>query len=898
MGPDEPIHVLHVDDDPEFVDLTATYLERESDRIVVQSAHSAREAEETLADAKIDCIVSDYDMPGLNGIELLERVREAHPELPFVLYTGKGSEEVASDAIAAGVTDYLQKGHGSEQFAILANRIVNAVDGVEAARRAERQRRINTVVREINGALARATTRSEIDEAVCEIITDAEPYLFAWVGEHDTASRTVEPRQRAGVEQAYLEAIEITTDESPTGLGPTGQAVRDRELAVMQNIPEDPQYEPWREAALERGYQSSAAVPLVHDGTLYGVLNVYADRRAAFDEEERRLLSGLGETIAHAYHRVDLQQRHADQYRTLFEEAPVMLVFTRNVDGKPVIDDCNREFADRLGYSIEELRETPLADYYAEESSEELLDDDGYERALAGEFVREQRTLVTQDGEEVLTVLRASPRRDRTGETIGTLALYVDITDERQVQELEWKNELLSTLFDAVPQGVLVEDDAREVLAANQRLFELFEFSGSPEELVGTDCKRLAEQVSDSFENPDQFLERIDELVETRDAVDDEELALADGRTFERSHRPIELPDRDGSLWVYRDVSGEHARRRELRELKERYEAFVEYSSDVITVLDEDGRITYESPAVERILGYEPGQRCGDLVFEYVHPDDRSGVVERFARIVDSDEDMTERVEYRFKHADGSWVWLESIGTDRTDTVIEGHVVNSREVTERKAREQELQRRNERLDEFASVLSHDLRNPLNVAQGRLELASEECDSDHFDPIDRAHERMEALIDDLLTLAREGTAVTDPEPVQLSTTLDDCWRTVETACANLDIDGDGTVLADESRLKQVFENLFRNAVEHGGESVSVTVGVSDDGFYVVDDGPGIPADERDRVFEAGYSSSREGTGFGLSIVKEIVEAHGWEIRVGDTADGGARFDVTGVEFVTE
>ena len=896
--PPAPIHVLHVDDDPEFVDLAAAYLERENDRIVVHAARSAREGEELLADREVDCIVSDYDMPGRNGIEFLERVREERPDLPFVLYTGKGSEEVASDAIAAGVTDYLQKGYGDDQYALLANRIENAVAGVNATRRAGRQQRINTVVREINESLARATTRNEIDEAVCATITGAEPYRFAWIGEYDPESRTVEPRQCDGVDESYLDAIEVTIDETATGLGPTGRAVRNRELAVMQNVPEDPRYEPWREAALERGYRSSAAVPLVYDGTLYGVLNVYADRTAAFDEDERRLLSDLADTIGHAYHRVELQRQYADQYRTLFEEAPVMVVLTREVDGEPVIEDCNREFAERLGYTVEELRETRLADYYAEESSEELLDEDGYERALSGEFVREQRTLVTRASEEVLTVLRASPRRDQSGEIVGTHALYLDITDEKQVRELEWKNALLSTLFDALPQGVLAEDDSREVLTANQRLFELFEFSGSPDDVVGSDCERLAERVSGSFENPEAFVDRIDELAETRDPVDGEELVLTDGQTFERSYRPIELQDRSGSLWVYRDVSDERARRREVRELKERYEAFIEYSSDVITVLDEHGTITYESPAVERMLGYEPGKRCGDLVFEYVHPDDRADVVERFARVVDRDAGVTERVEYRFEHADGSWVWLESIGADRTGTAIDGYVINSREVTDRKVRERELQRRNERLDEFASVLSHDLRNPLNVAQGRLQLASEECDSDQFEPIERAHKRMEALIDDLLTLAREGTTVTDPEPVRLSTILDDCWTNVETVDATMHVDGNGTILADESRLKQVFENLFRNSVEHGGENVSVAVGVLHDGFYVADDGPGIHADERDRVFEAGYSSSQDGTGFGLSIVKEIVEAHDWTIRVGESADGGARFEVTGVEFVTE
>jgi signal transduction histidine kinase len=154
--------------------------------------------------------------------------------------------------------------------------------------------------------------------------------------------------------------------------------------------------------------------------------------------------------------------------------------------------------------------------------------------------------------------------------------------------------------------------------------------------------------------------------------------------------------------------------------------------------------------------------------------------------------------------------------------------------------------------------------------------------------------MDTLIEDLLTLAREGETVTDLEPVDFRATVEGCWTNVDTRDATLVTDIDQTIHADESRLKQVFENLVRNAVEHGGKEVTVTVGELDDGFYVEDDGPGIPEDERDNVFDAGYTTTEEGTGFGLSIVKQVVDAHDWEIHVTEGSDGGARFEVTGVK----
>jgi len=210
-------------------------------------------------------------------------------------------------------------------------------------------------------------------------------------------------------------------------------------------------------------------------------------------------------------------------------------------------------------------------------------------------------------------------------------------------------------------------------------------------------------------------------------------------------------------------------------------------------------------------------------------------------------------------------------------------------------REAELERQNEQLDQFASVVSHDLRNPLTVAQGRLELLEEECDSDHIEPIANSLTRIETLIEDLLTLAREGTPENELELVDLRELSNRCWETVATQEAKLRLDIDRSVRADEGRLRQLFENLYRNAIEHCGEDVTVTVGQLAGGFYIEDDGSGIPEEERSSVFEMGYTTATDGTGLGLSIIKQVVDAHGWEVHVTAEANGGSRFEITGVEF---
>ncbi|WP_135365570.1 receiver/sensor box histidine kinase [Halosimplex halophilum] len=215
---------------------------------------------------------------------------------------------------------------------------------------------------------------------------------------------------------------------------------------------------------------------------------------------------------------------------------------------------------------------------------------------------------------------------------------------------------------------------------------------------------------------------------------------------------------------------------------------------------------------------------------------------------------------------------------------------------ELRAEREALERQNERLERLAGIVSHDLRNPLTVAKGRLELVADEADDEHVAAIERSHERMEALIGDLLALAREGEQATDPEPVDLAAAARECWDHVETGEATLVVETSSTVRADPGRLQQLLENCVRNAVEHGGDDVTVTVGDCEGGFSVADDGPGIPEGERERVFEAGYSNADDGTGLGLNIVAGIAESHGWDVAVRESESGGARFEFTGVETV--
>ncbi len=195
------------------------------------------------------------------------------------------------------------------------------------------------------------------------------------------------------------------------------------------------------------------------------------------------------------------------------------------------------------------------------------------------------------------------------------------------------------------------------------------------------------------------------------------------------------------------------------------------------------------------------------------------------------------------------------------DSTRIGRMITLTDVSEREQYRRKIERQNERLEQFASIVSHDLRNPLTVAKGGLELASETGELDHLAYVEEAHQRMEALIEDLLSLARSGIDIDETESVELGTVARESWEMVDSAEATLAVADSLTVQADRERLRQALENLYRNAIEHGGEDVTITIGtLSDDaGFFVEDDGVGIPSEHRDELFEPGFTTSKGGQG---------------------------------------
>lgn len=794
------ISVLHVDDSLEFADLTASFLRRSDVPIAVTTSTNPEDALERFRQGTFDCVVSDYDMHGLTGLELLEAVRAVDPDVPFILFTGKGSETIASRAISEGATDYLQKTSGTDQYTVLANRIENAVETYRSRRAlAESQERLSRFV-----------------------------------------------------------------DQSPLG------TIEYDETFTIVRI---------NDAASDMlGYDPSELV----GGTWLPI--VPEDTRRTVAAVERKLLNDQG----------------------------------------------------------------------------------GY---------RSVNDIVTKDGERRRTTWYNRVVTDDDGEIVTIFSQFEDVTEAHERRRtLERTNALRSTLFETLPAGVLAEDSNREVIRVNDRLLELLGVSADPDDLIGADCEAFALDLADRFADPERFVDRVDHVVDAREPVWNEELVLDSGDALERSYRPIELPDGPGHLWVYYDVSDRRRREGRLEALNETArelmaaetrEAVAETgvaAADSVLGLEANAIHLFEpgaglvpvagTDAVRGLVGPLPTFTEGDSIAWRVYETGEPASLDDVREDPDRYNDDTPIRSELYLPLDDYGVLLAGSpdveAFDRSDEVL-GEILATTLVTaleqvdrtERlRERERRLTRQNARLEEFASAVSHDLRNPLNVATGRLDLAIEECDSDHLHDVSRAHDRMAELIDELLTLAREYDTRVEPEPVDLDSFVRTCWDNVDLGTARLDVRTARTIRADESRLKRLLENLLRNAVEHsapetrtrsgdtvgreptagraptddagargltderpdaaGGDGLRVTIGELEggEGFYVEDNGPGIPPADRESVFDYGYSTTAGGTGLGLAIVEQCAEVHGWAVSATEGTDGGARFEITGVDFVAD
>ncbi|MEF8913379.1 PAS domain-containing protein [Natronomonas sp.] len=716
-GSDSVISVLQLDDERSFLQTSKRLLERH-EHLRIETETDPEAALDRLD--SVDCVVADYDMPRMDGIEFLEAVRTRAPDLPFILFTGKGSEEIAGKAIRAGVTDYLQKGVDTDRFTALANRITNAVERYRAEKRA-------------TAADRRARRLYErIDDGFVAV---DDKWRFTYVNQRAGELLGATPEQLIGV----------TVQEAfPKLAGARFETEMERAMAEQETVTLEEYYEPLDEWFEVRVFPDESG------------LSVYF--RDVTDKKER-------------------ERRYNAVFNNTYQ-------FTGLLEPDGTVIEANETALDFVGADREEVVDKPLWEtpWFTFNDETRRIARESVRQARNGTFYRDELPIEGADGETIIIIdYSLRPVTDEQGDVTLLVPEGRDITDRKEREaELREERAITESIFSSLPDVFYVFDESRQFIRWNDRLTLVTGY-------------------------------------------DDEEVAEID---------PVELvPETD----------------------REKVEDGIEVA------LEDDRTVTIESALVTK-----DGEQ---IPYEFAA-----------AQLTDNDGDV---------------LGLVGIGRD---------------ISERAEREQQLERKNEQLEEFASLISHDLKTPLSVASGNLHLARQTGDEKYFEEVETALDRMETLIDEVLELAKQGEVVDDAAPVALGPMLSD----IETATGT-DIEkrypDDAAVVAEQPRLYSLLSNLVANSVEHGSTSprlktrgdgmehgdadITVEVGLEDDTLYVADDGPGIPEDERENVFDPGYSGD-DGSGFGLAIVEAIADAHGWEVDVTESETGGARFEISGVE----
>ena len=624
----------------------------------------------------------------------------------------------------------------------------------------------------------------------------------------------------------------------------------------------------------------------------------------------------------------DITEREAErrQYRELAEEYEALLetsgdaIFLLDVDTS--VENVSFEFArlspgyeTQTGLSTDEVRGKSPREVFGDEAGAEL--EANYTRCVEqGAPVSYREELGIGDDARIWETSLAPVVVD--GETVRIVGIARNVTEQvERERELEATNQRLESLIEATPLTVMEIDTDGNVVRWNDEAENMFGWSR--EEVLGEFNPMVPDEQQEEFASHRQRAlsgERIRAKEIRRETKDGDELDLL------LSAAPITGPDGEVTsiLAILEDITEQKELEARLRSLQETAQQLsgAESSEEIgaiavdaaaeILGLEITGIWEYnrredalvpiaETPTARDLFGESPRFTPGDgLAWDAFE----SGETQVYDDVRAEGQPHNPNTEIRSE----IFVPLGEYGLMSTGSVstqvfsetdvdlfrILGSTVKA--ALARASREEELRRQNERLDRFASVVAHDLRNPLSVAMGFLEIAEETGNPEHFEKVESAHDRIERLIEDLLTLARGETTIEDAEEINIEDITTEAWGYVDTAEATLTVaDGVPEVTGDAGRLTQLFENLFRNAVEHGGADVTVTVGGldGDDGFYVEDTGSGIPQEKQDDMFEHGVTSSEGGTGFGLSIVADIAKAHGWTVSVTDGSNGGARFE---------
>ncbi len=551
---------------------------------------------------------------------------------------------------------------------------------------------------------------------------------------------------------------------------------------------------------------------------------------------------------------------------------------------------------------------------YTAESIQTLLD--------TGMLKNYRAKIVLPDSSEKYVQINASLIYNRKHVPIAAQGIVRDITQEKDIEtllgnqrkQLKESENRLATLIKNLEMAVLLEDENRNIALTNKKFCDMFGVPAKPEEMIGTDCACAAEESKNYFKNPEQFMDRIDEILEKREPVLSDELEMVDGRILERDYIPV-INDGiyKGHLWSYRDVTLNRTFKRNLQAEKDKYSGIIANMNLGLIEVSTDGHIQTVNQSFCNMSGFEMQELLGSVVHEL-------RTIKGEPIIKDSDilqlkegQDSHEMLVFNKMGEQRHWLVSSAPRFDEAQRII-GSIGIHLDITEHKKLQLEkekllvkLEQSNQSLKEYAYVVSHDLKSPLRSIEALASWLSNDY-SDALDGTGKEYlgmiqdkiESMENLISGILAYSTANTSELNNTQIDLNEVMTEIVDSIYIP-ENVKVMAPKRlpqIIADRTKTHQLFQNIISNAVVHiEKENGKVEVIFNEEAEYwefcIRDNGIGIPKKYHKKIFDIfqSASSDKKSSGIGLSIVKKIVDRYNGKVWVESEEGEGTDFYFT-------